>query len=391
MVALDQGFVELTDTIDTKKGRVKYFDKTVRDSHRNGFGKITVKEALVYSSNVAMSIIIDRYYKNNPERFIDKLYSMNLNDKLNVEILGEGNPNIKYPGDKLWSGVSLVQMSYGYEIQLTPLQILTFYNAVANNGKMVKPKFVKYIKSHGEIIKTIKTEVINPSICSKSTINKAQEMLLDVVENPHGTAHNLKNNTYQIAGKTGTSQINYAHKKQKMRYQASFVGYFPADNPKYSCIVVVSSPSKGVYYGNIVAGTVFKEISDIVYASSLEIHKAVGENNENILADAPYSKNGDKDELLTVFNHMGVKIDNNDIKSSWVLTHKKEKSVKLLNRKVTNNLVPNVKGMGAKDAIFLLENSGLSVKIRGKGIVTEQSITPGSRVKGNNRITIKLI
>ncbi len=262
MVALDEGRINLKDSVETGNGTVKYYDLTMRDTKPHG--KITVQEAFEISSNVGVSKIIVKAYKDNPINFVDKLYRMNLNDKLNLEIKGEGKPLIKYPGDSLWSGVTLPQMSIGYEVSLTPMQILTFYNAVANNGKMVRPIFVKYLCHHGNTTKMFETEIINPSVCSYETIKKVKIMLEGVVE--RGTAKNLKNRNYKIAGKTGTAQIaktkhGYGAKKS---YLASFVGYFPADNPQYSCIVVINLSKKEGYYGDFVPAPVFKEIADFI-------------------------------------------------------------------------------------------------------------------------------
>jgi len=274
MVALEDGYINLDDTVDTGNGVVYYYDHPVRDTREGGYGKLSVQQVFEVSSNVGVSKIITQYYAKNEERFVNRLKRMSLTEPLGVEIKGERAPYFKYPGDTLWSGISLPQMSYGYEVEQTPLQILTFYNAVANKGKMMKPRFVKGIADHGKIIKEFDPEVINPSICSRSTIQKAKKMLEGVVEN--GTAQNLKNTNYKIAGKTGTAQIanqKYGYKYQShISYQASFVGYFPADKPKYSCIVVVNAPSSGVYYGNLVAGQVFKEIADKVYSTSIDLH-----------------------------------------------------------------------------------------------------------------------
>ena len=210
----------------------------MRDSHKGGYGVISIKESFIKSSNVAISKEINRVYKANPQEFVNRLYKMNLNKALGVEIAGEGKPFIKNTDNNSWSGVTIPWMSIGYEVQMTPLQILTFYNAVANDGKMVKPKFVQSIKKSGKLIKEFDTQVINNSICSKETIKKVKEMLEGVVE--EGTARNLKNSVYKIAGKTGTAQIaneKYGYKyKSKVSYQASFVGYFPAETPKYTCM-----------------------------------------------------------------------------------------------------------------------------------------------------------
>lgn len=392
MVALEDGYIELEDSVDTEEGIVYYHDHPVRDSRKGGYGKITVKEAFEVSSNVAISKIITKYYSDNEKRFVERLYGMNLNQKLGIEIKGEGSPYIKYPGDELWSGISLPMMSYGYEVQMTPLQILTFYNAIANNGVMVRPKFVNEIQFHGETVKRFKTQVLNSSICSRSTIRKAKEILEGVVEN--GTAINLKNENYKIAGKTGTAQIanrKYGYRYQsRVSYQASFVGYFPADNPKYSCIVVVNAPSNYVYYGNLVAGPVFKEIADKVYSTMLEMYDPLVITEEEYFTEAPYTRTGHKGELEAVLSKLEIPLDDDEIQSDWVLTQKNDSLIKLYNRYVHKELVPNVKGMGLKDALFLLENSGLEVEVVGRGIVKSQSIKPGSKVRKGTPIRIQM-
>ena len=246
IAALEDGYIDLTDSVETGKGVFKFYDRKMYDSRVGGYGKITIKRAFEVSSNIAVARTISENYRSNPQKFIDRLYKMNLHQKLGIEIYGEGEPRIKSANDPTWSGISLPWISHGYEVSLTPLQILTFYNAVANDGKMVKPRFVKEIRKIGVPIKTFGPEVINPAICSKATIEKAKAMLEGVVQ--QGTATNLKNANFKIAGKTGTAQIynaktGYKTDKQ-VSYQASFVGYFPANNPMYSCIVVVNAPSK---------------------------------------------------------------------------------------------------------------------------------------------------
>ena len=280
---LEDGFVDLDDTLNTGDGVIQYYDKKITDTKPGGHGILTVQEIFEVSSNVGISKLVTNYYSGAEEKFINRLYSLNLNNRLGISIKGEGEPEIKYPGDKLWSGVSLPQMSIGYEVRLTPLQTLTLYNAVANDGKMVKPKFAKALMYHGDVVKTFDTEVLKQSICSRSTLRKVKKMLEGVVE--RGTARNLKNENYKIAGKTGTAQIASLETgytvKSKISYQASFAGYFPADNPKYSCIVVVNAPSRNVYYGNLVAGPVFKEIADKVYATNFEMHESLNLANMN--------------------------------------------------------------------------------------------------------------
>ncbi len=391
MVALEDGLLNLDDSIDTGNGMLKFYDRTMRDSHHGGYGKLTYRQVFEKSSNVGVSkMIVDRY-KSNPKKFIDRIYSMGLNQKNGLEIKGEGEPFIKYPGSETWSGVSLPWISIGYESKLTPLQTLTFYNAVANNGKMVKPHFVKGIYRHGDLVESIEPTVVNPSICSLSTIEKVHELLVGVVE--HGTARNLKNDNYKIAGKTGTAQIAKGSGGYKggsgVEYQASFAGYFPADRPKYSCIVVVNGPSNNVYYGNVVAGTVFKDIADRVYATSLDM----ADERVEKLPDSgvlPYSKGGTKQDLQTIFETLNVTIEGEDVESDWISTQAQEHKVDFSRKTFASGLVPNVKGMGAKDAVALLENMGLKVIVSGRGRVIEQSVNAGSRISKGSRIFIKL-
>lgn len=393
MAVMEDGYADLGDFVDTEDGTTKFYDYTMRDSHEGGFGKITLQESFEKSSNVAVSKIIYKHYQKNPKQFIDRLTQFGLATPLNLEIAGEGIPKIKKPKDKDWSGVTLPVMSIGYETRSTPIQMLTFYNAVANNGVMVKPMFVKELSEKGKVTKTFPSTVMNKKICSQQTIDKAKKMLEGVVEN--GTAKNLKNPNYKIAGKTGTAQIangKYGYKyKQTVSYQASFCGYFPADNPKYSCIVVVNAPSNKVYYGNLVAGPIFKEIADKIYSSSLDIHKAIlAEYTENQIF-SPYCKSGKKEDYDIIVKELSLKNtaaiqSNND----WVNASTKEKEIIFSNRKIAENLVPNVAGMGIRDAVYLLENNGLVVKAKGKGLVLKQSIPAGTKLKKGTIIVLEL-
>ena len=358
IAALEDGVIDLHDTINTGDGTVRYYDKVIRDHEEKGLGKITAREVFEHSSNVGTAKIINDNYKDNPRRYIDRLYSMQINKPLDLQIKGEGKPVIRGPGDKLWSGISLPMMSHGYEVQMTPLQILTFYNAVANNGKMVKPRFVSEVRNGNRTVKSFDTEVITNAICSKSTIRKAQSLLEGVVEN--GTAKNLKNSNYKIAGKTGTAQIaNAKHgyrSGSRISYQASFVGYFPVDDPLYSCIVVVNAPSNWVYYGNVVSGPVFKEIADKVYASSFyrDLHalNPQGEDKVSLREAASEVKKGDLSQ--------------------------------------SGGVMPNVTGMGLRDALYMLENSGVRVRYSGKGKVVKQTPQPGVRISRGATVAIQL-
>ena len=392
MAAIEDGIVNPKDSIDTEDGKFQFYDRVMRDSHKGGYGKITIQRALEVSSNVGISRVINDAYSGNEQAFVDRLAKMGLTNPLGIEIAGEGRPYIKNTTDSLWSGVTLPWTSIGYEVKFTPLQILTYYNAIANDGVMVKPKFAKAIKDKRKVIKYFEPEIINKAICSRSTLSKVRKMLEGVVE--RGTAQNLKAASYAIAGKTGTTQI--ANKKYGYKYesdvshQASFVGYFPADNPKYSCIVVVNAPSRNVYYGNLVAGPIFKEVADKVYANSIDIHDELTKQPHQSLTAIPYSKNGHKEDLAQVFNHLNVPFNVFDQESDWVATYTKEKVVDVKAKKMEVNKIPNVKGMNVTDAVFLLENSGLKVDVKGKGIVSNQSITPGSVIAKGTKIILEL-
>jgi cell division protein FtsI (penicillin-binding protein 3) len=393
MAAMEDGYVNPEDTIDTGNGSIQFYDQVIHDSNEKGFGKISIQKVFEVSSNIGVAKVVTKYYKGKEKQFINRIYSFGLNKKLGLDLKGEGEPNIKYPGDKLWSGISLPMMAHGYEVSLTPIQILAFYNAVANNGKLVRPHFVKELCYHGKVVKTFGTEVIIPSICSTATIRKARKMLEGVVE--HGTAMNLKDSVLKIAGKTGTAQIakNKSGYRQEVRisYQASFVGYFPADNPRYSCIVVVNSPSNEVYYGNLVAGPVFKEISDKVNATSFELHDEVISGKSHLKSDIPSSKNGNWQETYESLDELGIPFEEKyDKTSSWILTQKKEDKIEISNRKITSNLVPDVTGMGAKDAVYLLENAGLRVSLKGFGKVANQSVTPGTQLEKGDLVELSL-
>ncbi|MFO7922777.1 MAG: penicillin-binding protein [Bacteroidales bacterium] len=391
VVAMEDGYVSLEDSIDTGKGEIFFYDQRIADARQGGYGKLSVREVFELSSNVGVSKIIDRFYLGREQEFINRLYRMKLNEKTGVEIRGEGTPDIKYPGDNLWSGISLPMMAIGYEVRMTPLQILTFYNAIANNGKMVRPKFVTALKYHGEPLERFPTQVINPSVCSPGTVKSARKMLEGVVES--GTAMNLRNANYRIAGKTGTAQIaneKYGYKMNSLvSHQASFVGYFPADNPRYSCIVVVNSPSNNVYYGNLVAGPIFREIADKVYATSLDMHEPF-KVKMSISHDPPYSKSGNVKDLNRVFREFGIPYKHDSRESEWVSTVRRDSFVELSERKILDKLVPNVVDMALGDALYLLENSGLQVEVSGRGKVNAQSLRPGTLASRGQKVVLEM-
>jgi cell division protein FtsI (penicillin-binding protein 3) len=271
---------------------------------------------------------------------------------------------------------------------MTPLQILALFNAVANQGKMVKPIFVEEMRSHGKSVKRFQTKVLNNHICSRETLEQIQAMLKGVVTN--GTARNLANTNYTIAGKTGTAQVSTSKEGYtKSLYQASFAGYFPADNPKYSCIVVVNAPSRSIYYGNLVAGPIFRAITDRIYVREFELHQ------EKVLlaqesVQAPYSKSGSSNALESILDYLELPARQIDPDAEWVSTRSTPDGVELSNRLLNDNLVPNVVDMGLKDALFLLESKGLKVVVEGRGTVRDQSILPGNLVRKGEVITLEM-
>lgn len=383
MAAIEDGFVNPDDTTDTSGGVITLAGgKRIEDSHKGGYGRIPVKKAFAVSSNVGIIRVVQQYYKKNPQQFIDRLRSLHIADPLELQIPGAGQPMLRNTTDSKWSKLSLPYISIGYESVLTPLQLLTFYNAVANNGRMVQPLLVKEIRNKGHLVKSFPVKVIADSICSSSTILKARTMLEEVVKS--GTASHIKHAQYSIAGKTGTAQIaqgSKGYKKIKREYQASFCGYFPADNPKYSCIVVVYSPGTDVFYGASVACPVFKEIADKAYALDIDMHKELSPAPDSIFAGLPPLKAGRAQSAQRISRvlRLGYELPGN----GWLST-----SSRPFNPEISK--VPDVTGMGLRDAVYLLEQQGLQVKPVGRGSVIRQSLPPGSKTEKGRQIVIEL-
>jgi len=355
VVALEDKVIDTSTIVDTQNGVMNVRGYKVRDSHRGGYGKISAAKAFEVSSNVGVVKLIYDNYKNNPQKFVDGLNRMNLNQKLGISIKGEGEPYIPQPGDKKWSGLSLAWMAYGYgSIQISPLQTLTFYNAIANDGVMVKPRFIKEVREWDKVIEKNELKVLNPSICSQETIDKVKAMMENVVI--RGTAKSLYSPNFSMAGKTGTAQTEYWMKdwNSNPRYISSFVGYFPADNPKYTSIVIIHKPNNKVgYYGADVSGPVFKRIAQKIYT------------------DTPIE---DTIESLEVKDDKVSK----DFEKYYIAAQS------------SNKLMPNVIGMPVMDALSLLENMGLSVKVSGNGIVKDQSIPAGEKIKNNQKVALSI-
>ena len=386
MAALDDGLIKLSDTVDTQGGAVKFANRTMKDSHQGGYGRISVRKAFELSSNVGVSKVVVKAYKDKPQMFIDRLYAMGLNKQHMLDIPGEGWPSIKDTKNKHWSKVSLPWMSIGYEVAITPLQTLALYNAVANNGVMVKPQFIREIRSDGEVIETFGPVVLIPAITKNpETIAQARSLLEGVVI--RGTATHLKNPVYSIAGKTGTAQIAQNNAGyNKSNYKASFVGYFPAEDPMYSMIVVINNPSKGVYYGGSIAGPVFKEVADKVYATRLNIVP----KKDSTLKQVPIYASGNTKELQTLYKGMQLTVPDSAYLYEWAHYVRRDDTIVAKGIMVEEGSTPDVRGLGARDALYLLESVGLKVQLSGKGKVKKQSITPGSKVVRGSKCIIEL-
>ena len=343
IAALEDKVIDADTPIETGNGKMTFFGKyKVTDSKRGGHGTISAARAFEVSSNVGLVKIVYDHYKSTPKQFVDRLYNMGLNKPLGLPITGEGLPKIPYPSDADWDGLDLPWMAYGYGISLTPLQTLTFYNAIANGGEMVKPRFINEISNFGNMpTKVFSKQILNPSICSSETLTKVQDMMFNVVDKKWGTAHRIKDPMISMAGKTGTCQLDYT--TDKMEYIASFVGYFPAKKPKYSCIVVIHRPNKSKgYYGAIVAAPVFKKIAKKIY---------------------------------------------NDIPIKVTIKHS---DLKKLENNFKNDTIPNVVGMSKGDAKLLLEAIGFKIILKGEGNVKRQSIDPGIKVGISQMIILEL-
>lgn len=403
MVGLEDGLLTPQQRVDTRGGKRKYADRWMHDSHEQGYGIISLQRALEVSSNTGVSQAIYGAYAKQPDRFVSGLRRLGFGQPLGVRVPGEAMPILYGPEDrKHWYGTSLPWMSIGYGVTVTPLQTLAFYNAIANNGRMVQPQFVTSVTRNGKEVAHFDPVVLNERICSDATLGKIKRMLEGVVDT--GTAVNLRSAHFRIAGKTGTAQIAAAsagYKVNGVSYQASFVGYFPAEAPRYTCIVVVSSPSQKGYYGNVVAGPIFREIADKLFGNRLDMQN----ERELAIADSlrgpsidrtPLTMSGNTRDLLAAAQGLGVRTswaDGNADESEWVSTTAGDSTVTLSQRTIPGDqlgMVPNVLGMGLKDALYILENRGLQVRIVGNGMVKRQSLQPGTRCSRGSAIILEL-
>ena len=389
MAGLEDNKFKITDLVNANGSYFIAGGKLSDSNHGMGYGRITIKKAFEKSSNVIAQIMY-RAYRSEPQKFLDRLAQFGLTEKLGIDIEGEKKPYVPQLGTPGWSAMSIPWMSIGYELKQSPLQTLAFYNAVANNGTLVRPQFVQQIKRSGNVIKTFKPVIIKDQICSKSTLAVMRSCLEGVMTN--GTGHDLKSSFFTIAGKTGTAKLmgdNKQYNDEKMSfYQASFVGYFPANKPIYSCIVVISKP-KREYYGARVSGTVFAEIANKVYASALQYHRAVNSKRAVKSADLPKVKAASNRDITQILKSFNLRYQLND-DTEWIQSDTLKGSIHLNRKKIHKKLVPDVSGLTAKDAIYLLESAGMIVKIQGKGTVKNQSIQAGNPLVKGQLIKITL-
>ncbi|MFT5779112.1 MAG: cell division protein FtsI (penicillin-binding protein 3), partial [Crocinitomicaceae bacterium] len=375
MALLEDGKVNLQDKVNAS-GKYTYYESSLQDSRAGGYGEITIQEAFEKSSNVISQVVYNAY-KHEPQTFVNRLKAFGLADKLGIELVGEPKPTLYEPGTSNWSGISLPWISVGYEVQQTPLQTLAFYNAVANNGMFVRPQFVKEIRRGNETIKTFPPHILKNKICSDKTLKDLHKCLKGVVE--RGTGKALKSAYFDISGKTGTARIlnedlRYGARGEE-KHLASFAGFFPSDNPVYSCIVVITAPSKDIY-GAVVSGTVFTAIANKVYASSLQYHDPINVKAER-KKDIPNVKVGSRAQLIKLFERFKIPYMSDTDKEYAIVRMDQGKAI-IERRYIGKNTVPNVQGMTAKDAIYLLETAGMTVKIKGYGKVVKQSIRAGT-------------
>lgn len=393
MVALDDGKVDTTKLINTGGGIVDMHGAKMKDHnwHRGGYGTISLAKALEVSSNIGISRVIDEFYGKSPEKYIEGLHRIGIASDLEIPLFGATPPRIRMPkkNDKgqyvNWSKTALPWMSIGYETQIPPISVLTFYNAIANGGKMMRPRFVKQVIKDGEVVKNYDPVVLKPQICNSTTLSKVITMLEHVVS--RGTGKAARSQLFSVAGKTGTAQISHGkagYKSGGMKYLLSFVGFFPSNQPRYSCIVCIQKNGHPASGG--MSAKVFHNISEGIMAKDLWLD--VSDSKDSLSVLMPDVKNGNMLSAWFVLNHFGI-----ETKTSWDgsyangnpiwgrAEHKNNRIDMVETPKYGDELVPNVTGMGARDAVFLLEKRGLNVTLVGRGKVNSQSLPAGHKIK----------
>jgi cell division protein FtsI (penicillin-binding protein 3) len=392
LTALETGGVQPSDEIDTGNGVVTFYGKRMSDSNadQGGHGVLTTEQIFEVSSNVGTALTIKGAFGENQQAFLDGLQALGVHEPTGIRLAGESEPQVYTEvGEGRWSGLSLTQMSIGYEVTQTPLQTLNLYNAIANDGRLMRPQLVERLESNGTVIRTIEPEVVKERICSPATLAACQRMMERVADpEGEGTAQFIfAKSPYRVAGKTGTARIAGPNGYDG-RYRASFAGYFPAEAPRYSCIVVIADTRSGVYYGSSIAGPVFRELANKVYATDPTFHTS----SEGLLTDAhhlPGAKDGARQELVDLYTAFGLPFEGEGV-SDWVTVTTGDSTATLAARTIQPAHVPDVRGMGLRDALYLLENAGLRVQTKGSGTVRRQSIAPGTAIDRASSITIEL-
>ncbi len=390
MALLEDKKVTLNDIVDLEGGTWKVGGLTVYDSEQSGHRGVTVKQAFELSSNVGMAKLANNAYGSHPSQFIHALSRMHMDSISGVDLVGEAHPDIFKPNEKRWVPTALPWMAFGYNLQVTPLQTLTLYNAVANHGKMLRPYLISSIKEEGVLLRNMEPTVIREKVCSDQTLKMLQSCLEGVCTD--GTAKELfKNSLYPVAGKTGTALIanGKMHYTEKI-FQSSFAGYFPADNPQYTCIVVIKNkPHAKVYYGAAVAGPVFKEIADRLYSTYVKGNNSPVlkqlKNDSALLQYAGYKK-----DISRVLATLKMNMSDSSNNSSWTNIYGDQKNMIAYSKKVEDNTMPELKGMGLKDAVYICENMGLRLNVRGKGKVGTQSIVAGQTINKGQIVQLEL-
>ncbi|HET9570631.1 MAG TPA: penicillin-binding protein [Bacteroidales bacterium] len=401
IVGMEDGYIHPDDPVDAEGGVVVMYKQFMRDHNadKGGYGMISAKKSIWFSSNIGVSKLIDRYYHSQPTKFIDGLKRLGLFDKMNLEIPGSASPRIPFPGCKFyyWSPGSLPWMSIGYVATVPPIYTLAIYNAIANNGKLIRPFFVKGFSRDGKMVQEFKTETVREHICSDNTLTQIRLMLDSVVAN-HGTGKSMMTDVVTIAGKTGTAQLNYGS-GGGLSHQVSFCGYFPADKPRYSGIVVIRDPKGEVPSGGHQAGGVYREMAERIYARALRLQpgdptpneKKKSPKTDSLKPLYPVVKAGNRSAIKVALASLNVPIGGFSTNGAeWVELKTSGSGVQLFPRSVGGKLMPNVLNMGAKDAVYLLGNMGLDIVLTGRGKVHSQSIQPGTYVRKGQRVGLTL-
>ena len=403
MTILDDGLVDTTYTVETGGGVWNMYGRDMKDHNwrRGGYGTLTLPWTLKYSSNVGVSRIIDLHYHKNPEKFVEGIYRLGLATDFHIPIAGYSPAKIRMPHKNShgqydnWNATALPWMSIGYETQVPPISTLTFYNAIANGGKMMKPRFVKQIIKNGEVVYNNPPQVIKEHIAKESTIKEITRILTEVVS--EGLGKKAGSDKFLVAGKTGTAQMSkgaLGYKAGGTNYLLSFAGFFPADKPRYSCIVCIQKTGLPASGGGM-SGVVFHHIAEGIMAQDLKLNVQDARDKESILI--PSAKTGNLLATDYVLNMLGFNVINgwggaypfgNPI---WGTINQDGNKLIFKEEKINRvNLVPDVKGMGARDAVYLLEKHGIKTIVVGRGRVIEQSIAPNDKVQKGMKCTLRL-